>query len=332
MKESLSLFFGVFMDKKVVWGIEGHSFVKKLLEGYLNTNIPHSLIFVGSKDIGKLTMAKKFARILSCTSVKNETPCGACDSCKKKEYDFGEVILIDGDGSISIEEVRNWKKSLGKSDFGGRYRAMIINNPERMTLEGSNAFLKLLEEPGKKIIFILVTSNLDKLLDTIVSRSAILKFDRLSVEDIQNLDEINTDFTAKEMENLLMGRSEIVEKMKDAKKDRLIANVMSFWRLVYGDINDKVLFMNKIKSNNNLILKYVNFWEGCVRDYFIFKNCGKQRCWWQDEKLFSLYSKMNLSQEKLIEFVDDISFIRDNINRGYSKKTLIVDDLVKLYS
>lgn len=317
-------------NQKLKWSWPGNILAKEILLKYFNNQIlPHSLIFAGSSQIGKLDTAIDFAHLVLCEN--GEIDCKKCSKCKYRNISGGNIEIVDNDGLIVIDEVREWRKNFSRSDYDGNYRFLIINRPESMNKESANAFLKLLEEPGKNIVFILVTSKLYRIIDTIKSRSVILNFNRLAISDIDKSKLGGNEFTNIELLNLAMGKVKLIEKIKSVSKRKYLENVVNFWKLVFAPVYVKKEQIDKILKANGQLLKLLNFWEGCVRDLLLFRFGKKEKCWWQDDKLFELYSKINISTEKLIEFMDEAANLRINLNKGYAKKTWLLNLLIRLY-
>ncbi len=317
-------------SNKINWHTTGNEEIKKLLEKYIEKDcIPHSMVLTGSRGTGKTSLAIEFAHLLLCEGEKKI--CGKCRYCRFLNYEMGNIVLLKNEGPITIDEIRKWKKDLSKSDYGGKFRVMIVVDVEKMTKEAANAFLKLLEEPGKKIIFLLLTSKLRLVMDTIKSRSVICHIDRAGSGYMDANISDGGSFSKSEIKNLAMGRMEMVEIMKNVSKERLVENVIQFWRLVYENTANKRKYIGDLIKNETKMLKVLVFWEGCVRDLIIFRELGGARCWWQDEKLFELYEKVKIDFEKLVGFIDALSFLRVNIKRGYVKKNLLFDCLIELY-
>lgn len=312
------------------WRVAGHELPKLYLENCVEFgNIPHSIIFAGPKNIGKLDMAIDFAHLILCGN--KQVDCGKCFFCRKKTYDQGNIIVEMGEKVIGIDMVREWKEAFNKSDFGGDYRLMIVDQIQRMTKESINAFLKILEEPGKKIVFLLITNRLHTVLDTIVSRSVVLNFGQLDLESMKKNIGDETDFSERELINLSMGKLNTLQKISGVPKKKLIDNVYNFWKLVFSPVVTKKIYVEKLLAVNGALSRSMYFWEGCSRDLLLYKKMGKEKCWWQDEKLFKLYNKINIGETDLISFMDNLAEFRLRKDKGVNKKLWLVDLLVSLY-
>jgi hypothetical protein len=321
-------------QKSMDWGeLVGNEFPKRILERYLLTQkIPHCIVFAGKEGLGKMTMAIKWSRVVLCNQKSDQLiSCGQCLTCRNQNLENDKkLFLIREESKILIDQVRAIKNDLGKSDFDGGYRVIVIDNAERMTNEAVNAFLKIMEEPGKNIIFLLLTTNLKRLKDTVKSRSAVIHFDRLDRTETDILiDNQQSNWNHDELYRLSMGRPKILNKIIQTNKDVSIINVEKFWRLIYGDISKKAILTKQIeKMNVDRLRAMLLFWESCVRDLQLYKIGSKQFCWWQDENLFKLYEKIHIDTGQIDRFSFEIAKVRELMRTSVSKKMQIFNLLI----
>jgi DNA polymerase-3 subunit delta' len=173
----------------------GHQKIVQFLNrSRANDRLAHAYLFVGAEHLGKKTVAMEFAKTLQCEKMSQGVGgssqlffCGQCHSCQ--EIDKGvhpDVLIIEPEiveargktreSEIGIGKIRDIRRSVSLFPCRGPHRIIIINQAESLTREAANAFLKTLEEPTPKTIMILISSNYQNLLPTIVSRCLLIKF------------------------------------------------------------------------------------------------------------------------------------------------------------
>lgn len=165
--------------------------LQKVLQG---ENIPHALLFVGQKGTGKTSAARIFAKAVNCLNNKfskkaeDFEPCNECSNCKSIDAStHTDVIEMDAASNRGIEEVKSLIREVAYSPMAGRYRVFIIDEAHMITGDGFNALLKTLEEPPESAVFILATTNLEKVPSTIVSRCVKVNFGRGKIADIVSM-------------------------------------------------------------------------------------------------------------------------------------------------
>lgn len=168
--------------------------IQKLLE---SSDIPHALLFIGQKGTGKTSTARIFAKAINCLDNKfshlstapvesgSFEPCNACVHCQSiTKSSFTDVLELDAASNRGIEEIKNLIRETSFLPMAGRYRVFIIDEAHMITPDGFNALLKTLEEPPKTAVFILATTNPEKLPKTIISRCVKINFGTARQKDI----------------------------------------------------------------------------------------------------------------------------------------------------
>ncbi len=162
--------------------------MKKILQA---KELPHAFLFVGEKGTGKTSTARIVAKAVNCQKNKfselssSIEPCNECKNCLSiMRSSFTDVLELDAASNRGIDEVKNLIRETAFLPMGGRYRVFIIDEAHMITQDGFNALLKTLEEPPETAIFILATTNLEKIPSTIASRCVKLNFGRAKREDI----------------------------------------------------------------------------------------------------------------------------------------------------
>jgi DNA polymerase-3 subunit gamma/tau len=169
--------------------------IGKILE---SSTLPHAFLFVGQKGTGKTSTARIVAKAVNCLNnkfskkssrdPKSYEPCNKCDNCKSIALSsFTDVIEMDAASNRGIDEVKSLIRETSFLPMSGGYRVFIIDEAHMITNEGFNALLKTLEEPPKSAIFILATTNLEKLPKTIVSRCLKVNFGKANTKDISSM-------------------------------------------------------------------------------------------------------------------------------------------------
>ena len=149
--------------------------------------VPHALLFVGSRGVGKTSCARIFAKALNCMSTDGPTPnpCNACVSCVSiTEASSVDVFEIDGASNNSVDQIREIRESVRFSPSVSRQKVYIIDEVHMLSTGAFNALLKTLEEPPPHVTFIFATTEPHKVLETIISRCQRFDFRRISVDDI----------------------------------------------------------------------------------------------------------------------------------------------------
>lgn len=170
--------------------------VGKILE---SSTLPHAFLLVGQKGTGKTSTARIIAKAVNClnnkfsktektTDSKNFEPCNKCANCQSiSSSSFTDVIEMDAASNRGIEEIKNLIRETSFLPMSGGFRVFIIDEAHMITNEGFNALLKTLEEPPRSAIFILATTNIEKLPKTIVSRCLKINFGKASATDIYSM-------------------------------------------------------------------------------------------------------------------------------------------------
>ncbi len=161
--------------------IVGQDHVKKILmRAIVEGKVSHAYIFAGPRGTGKTTTARILVKALNCENREGAEPCGKCYACRAiDEGTFMDVVELDAASNRGIDEIRKIKEGASFRPIEGKYKAYIIDEVHMLTREAFNALLKTLEEPPPHVVFILATTNLEKVPPTIISRCQVLEFRNL---------------------------------------------------------------------------------------------------------------------------------------------------------
>ena len=164
----------------------GQEHIKKTLTSAIELGkISHAYLFTGPRGTGKTSTARIFAKSLNCTNGPTIKPCGKCESCKNITDSIPiDVIEIDAASNRKVEDAQNLLEKVQYLPVHGKYKIYIIDEVHMLSNHAFNALLKTLEEPPENVIFILATTEVYKVLDTIKSRCQRFDFRRITTADI----------------------------------------------------------------------------------------------------------------------------------------------------
>ena len=247
--------------------------IQILKNAIINNKVCHAYMFSGPRGIGKTSIAKLLAKTVNCLEAHDGDACGKCENCISISSGFSpDIIEIDAASNNGVDEIREIKNKINLVPNQLKYKVYIIDEVHMLSIGAFNALLKTLEEPPEHIIFILATTDLHKVPNTIISRCQCFEFHR-----INNLDIV------KRLEYICEKESINVEK-----------NVLEFIaELSDGGLRDAVGMLDKLNaySNSNISMEDFEKVNGIVSE--------------QQKQLFLDYIYNN-NVTKVIEFIDNI--------------------------
>ncbi len=169
--------------------VVGQEHVVRTLENAVQQGkVHHAYLFVGSRGTGKTSMAKILAACLNCSQGPTISPCGVCDSCIAIQNASSlDVIEMDAASNNSVDDIRDLREKVAYAPVSGRHKVYILDEAHMLSQQAWNAFLKTLEEPPPRTIFVLATTEAQKVLPTVVDRCHRFDFGRPSVEQVASV-------------------------------------------------------------------------------------------------------------------------------------------------
>ena len=173
--------------------------VRTLRNAVEQGKVHHAYLFVGSRGTGKTSMAKMLAACMNCIHGPTIEPCGQCESCVSIASATSlDVIEMDAASNNSVDDIRELRESVQFAPVSGRSKVYILDEAHMLSSQAWNAFLKTLEEPPPNTIFVLATTEAQKVLPTVVDRCHRFDFARPTVEQIATV--VTRVATAEEIE------------------------------------------------------------------------------------------------------------------------------------
>jgi DNA polymerase-3 subunit gamma/tau len=159
--------------------------VRTLSNAVTQDKVHHAYLFVGSRGTGKTSTAKILAACLNCEQGPTIEPCGVCDSCVSIANATSlDVIEMDAASNNSVDDIRDLREKVAYSPISGRHKVYILDEAHMLSSQAWNAFLKTLEEPPPRTVFVLATTEAQKVLPTVVDRCHRFDFGRPTVEQV----------------------------------------------------------------------------------------------------------------------------------------------------
>ena len=252
--------------------------IKTLKNSIINKNFSHAYMFFGSRGTGKTTVSKIFARNINCENPIDGIACGKCNYCKVSfSNDCIDIIEIDAASNNGVDEIRELRNKITLVPSELKYKVYIIDEVHMLSIGAFNALLKTLEEPPEHAIFILATTDPQKVPETIISRCQCFSFKRISTDTIKN----RLDFVCKE-ENIKIDE-EVLDSIALLSDGGLRDALGLLDKLVsYTDKKitmDDFIEVNGIVSNEQVSNFINNIMNGNIKevlnDINNFDNCGK---------------------------------------------------------
>ena len=157
-----------------------------LKNGIISGRVAHAYLFSGTRGTGKTTCAKIFAKALNCLDLEEGEPCNVCENCRRIDSGLSlDVMEQDAATNNKVDDIRDLIDEVQYPPQEGRYKVYILDEAHMLTMGAVNAFLKTLEEPPENVVFILATTDPQKLPITILSRCQRFEFRRIKASDIE---------------------------------------------------------------------------------------------------------------------------------------------------
>ena len=166
--------------------VSGQKYIVDILKNAVKTqNISHAYLFSGPRGTGKTSVAKIFAKSVNCLKSTTGEACGKCEICKALKENDIDIIEIDAASNNGVDEIREIRNNVKLMPTVGKYKVYIIDEVHMLSPGAFNALLKTLEEPPQHIIFILATTEIQRIPLTIMSRCQKFDFKKISNKDIE---------------------------------------------------------------------------------------------------------------------------------------------------
>lgn len=315
--------------------ILGHeNIIRNLQNAIKKEQISHSYLFEGEESIGKRMVALSFAKTLLCKKQKLE-PCNNCNSCLKFDnFNHPDFELIEPEkDKIKKKEIDNIINNINIAPLESNRRIILIDDSDKIGLEGQNTLLKTLEEPPSYINIILITSQANKLIPTILSRCERIRFYPVENVKIENLlvskynktvDEAKfiSHFTKGSVGNAikLSKTQELFEMREEILK--IVDNIIKGDKFkVFSSID---FFLNN-KENYEEILDIIIYW---FRDLLLYKELGDTELLVNKDKTSLLSSQSFLKEGQINDIInrtiDTKKDIKRNINYQLAIETMLL--------
>ena len=213
--------------------------VKTLTNQIKFDRVSHAYLFTGTRGTGKTSAARIFARAINCLHPVDGNPCNECAVCKELiKPNSMDIVEIDAASNNGVDAIRDLREKVGYMPSVGKYKVYIIDEVHMLTDSAYNALLKTLEEPPKHVVFILCTTEVQKMPATILSRCLRFDFKLVGIDDLNRLmsgilDDVGVEYT-KEAVNAVAAAGE--GSVRDALSvlDRCVA--FAEGKLEYNDV------------------------------------------------------------------------------------------------
>jgi len=236
--------------------------IKTLKNSILHNRVSHAYLFIGPRGTGKTTSAKVFSSAVNCLNNNSGDLCDECLNCKvSSDKDCLDIIEIDAASNNGVDEIRNLREKVVLVPSELKYKVYIIDEVHMLTISAFNALLKTLEEPPEHVIFILATTDPQKIPETIISRCQCYNFSRISdlsiVEYLKKVcaeEKFNCDLSV--LENIAISSDGgmrdslgMLDKLSSYKNGDII---LEDFLLLNGLVTDSDLdcFLSNILDNN----------------------------------------------------------------------------------
>ncbi|WP_311482525.1 DNA polymerase III subunit gamma/tau [uncultured Anaerococcus sp.] len=321
-----------------------------------NKNFSHAYLFAGERGCGKTSAAKIFAKAINCLNPQDGSPCLECENCKAIEEETSlDVVEMDAASNRRIDDIRNLRDNVIYPPANLKYKVYIIDEAHMITREAFNALLKIMEEPPKHLVFILATTEIDKIPKTILSRVQKFEFNKIASSKIREQISIILNDQNIKMENEAIDL--IIRKAKGAMRDALsiLDQVLSFDKEEYllkdvefilgsvdfekvnklvtsiiakdqrESLKDLVAIRDDGKSNLDIVDALINFY----RDLMVLKVSADDTFFENEQRLELLKeSVQNISLERILTSLDVLNDYSIKINS--SSNTDILSEILVL--
>ena len=272
--------------------------VAKTLRSYLTgSDMPQSFLFSGPKGAGKTSAARIVAKAINCIKPEDGEPCGKCDNCVEvAKGSCVDVIEMDGASNRGIEDVRSLKDKVYLLPTKLKKKVFIIDEVHMLTKEAFNALLKLIEEPPKHTVFILCTTDEEKIPETVLSRLIRIRFYKGNKQEL-----------SKSLQRVIEG--------ENIKIDKAVVDLVV--------INSDGSFRNIQKTLNEMVLKYGNKIDIGQAEAFFATRLGEYKPEdFEKDLILGDAKSILIKLEKLANNGIDFRAYRENLINYFQNKLL----------
>ena len=300
--------------------VYGQKYIVQIVKNsILNNRFMHAYLFSGPRGTGKTTIAKLLAKIVNCSNLNGFDPCDECDSCKLiNDKSNPDIIEIDAASNNGVDEIRTIRDSVVLMPAVSKYKVYIIDEVHMLSTSAFNALLKTLEEPPKHVIFILATTEINKVPETIVSRCQCYDFKRISIGDIVDC-----------LSNI-------------CKKEGIETNEHVLSLIAYhcnGGMRDSIGLLDKLLSYSNVINEELFYDVVGLVDNDIISALFTDICGGEVRKVFDSVEKLvnsgksiELIVEQLLSYLRDLSISDSDLPISVDKFIRMIDGISSIYN
>lgn len=307
-----------------------------------NEKIGHAYLFTGSEGIGKKLTAIAFSKAVNCDSLSEDfDPCNECPSCLKIDNStHSDFQIISSENSvITINQIQNIKNIIYLQPLEGRKKIFLIDDAHKMTVEASNALLKILEEPPAFAVLILITDTPDNILPTIISRCNRVSFFPINRESQKEvLINMHQDLDKRLLEEIILFSSgsfgKAIELIGDLSAIKEKNNFLEWLIDTNPEQMVNKLFSSSEKELTGILNSFLDFTEVMVlwfRDILFFQLKLGPEILSFPERIDKIKEFANYySQEKIITSLEYLTEIPEKVRKYIQPKILLENFIIQL--
>ena len=342
--------------------VKGQDAIVRTLSNQIKSDrIGHAYLFCGTRGTGKTSVAKVFARAINCENPKDGSPCNECAVCRSiSEGSSMNVVEIDAASNNSVDNVRQIVEEVKYSPTEGKYKVYIIDEVHMLSTGAFNALLKTLEEPPSYVVFILATTEVNKIPITILSRCQRYDFRRISLETIQarltelcekegiEADEAALKYLARLGEGSMRDALSLLERCaafyykEKLDYDKIIellgtADITSFSKLLRyinaGDVGGCMEIVDELVSLGRDLSRYIVDFTWYMRNLLLAKtgrNIADLLEMSSEQLKLLMHESEAFESDELLRYIGTLSELTNRLRFAVQKRVIIETELIKL--